>query len=82
MNSKKTYTKRATLKYQKTKRRSLTPEPTIDEVAQDVELNLQLQKKVHLGDDFLPEFEKLLQSGEIKTRVENAIEKIVSDRNQ
>ena len=53
MNSKKSLGRSKTLKSQKTKRRSLTPEPPIDDEQQDMELNQELQKKVHLGDDFI-----------------------------
>ena len=54
MNLKKSLSRSKTLKSQKKKKRDLTPEPTIvDDKQQDMELNQELQKKVHLGEDFI-----------------------------
>ena len=53
MNSEK-FSERPSLKGSKTKKRDPSPELPIYDEQQDAELNRELQKKVYLGEDFIP----------------------------
>ena len=53
MNS-KNFFERPSLKGSKTKKRDPSPDLRIIDEEQDEELNRELQKKVYLGEDFIP----------------------------
>ena len=71
-----------TLKRQKTKRRSMTPDYEAIHEQQDAELSRELGKTVTFGSEFISDYEQALKQGEMNLKIKLGIERIIAEQGE